>query len=270
MVSSGTILKELHQARFVSDNAAITSIASGAINRSYQLVDGNMRYFVKTFALNEVVNKNRSQLYDMQTSIASLGMTPTPVYLSDNQTFQVDEWCDVITLKHASINRTAWMQCLLSSMLRTHALEMTIPPLLLVDNWRHYLRFLTPESQRALQTSFDYHAALVDSHWARLPLVVCHNDLADFHVSTTGLIFDWEYAGIGAPMYDIASCFDINGFSDNEKNWFLKGYAKERGMEPAILEQESHVFSELVQFTNQLWYAATQARQHDMGTKTEP
>ena len=55
---------------------------------------------------------------------------------------------------------------------------------------------------------------------------LCHNDLLNANFIDDGQIriLDWEYAGMGNPVFDLANFSVHHGFSDEQDRWLLESY----------------------------------------------
>jgi aminoglycoside phosphotransferase (APT) family kinase protein len=62
---------------------------------------------------------------------------------------------------------------------------------------------------------------------AHPPTAFCHNDLAATNILTDGpaaWLIDFEYAGRGAPLLDLASLAGMNGFAESQRRQLLDAY----------------------------------------------
>ncbi|MCJ7452367.1 MAG: choline kinase family protein [Steroidobacteraceae bacterium] len=98
---------------------------------------------------------------------------------------------------------------------------------------------------------------LLDSR--RSPLVPCHNDLHHLNLVDDGdrlWIVDWEYGGVGDPLFDLASLACQHEYTGSERAALLDAYDRGAGMEATMLDAACTVF-DCVQW---LWYLAWAAR----------
>ncbi len=68
--------------------------------------------------------------------------------------------------------------------------------------------------------------------------VLCHNDLLAANFLDDGQdlwLVDWEYAGMGHPMFDLANLATNGGFSEDEEADLLRYYQGEDSVSPRDL-----------------------------------
>jgi thiamine kinase len=93
--------------------------------------------------------------------------------------------------------------------------------------------------------------------------VLCHHDLNPLNLLFDGggrlWLVDWEYAGLGDPVFDLASYASQHGLDARQRARFAASYADAggRAVDPARLAQATWVFD----YVQWLWYlAAAQGR----------
>lgn len=74
----------------------------------------------------------------------------------------------------------------------------------------------------------------IEATLGRRPAVPCHNDLLRANLLSEGeriWLIDWEYAGMGDPMFDLANLSSNHEFEDDENEFLLAAYFGEVGDE---------------------------------------
>jgi len=103
-------------------------------------------------------------------------------------------------------------------------------------------------------------ASAIDLLASRRPrLVPCHNDLHHLNLVDDGdrvWIVDWEYGGLGDPLFDLASLACQHEYTASERAALLDAYGSGAGMEATMLDAACTVF-DCVQW---LWYLVWAAR----------
>lgn len=100
----------------------------------------------------------------------------------------------------------------------------------LIDAMRGYLRTLD-EHGRAPAPAMQQLRARGEEVGQTLALdtkpSLCHNDIHHLNVVDGGQLrlIDWEYAGVGEPMFDLASICVYHGFSREQRADLLRAYA---------------------------------------------
>jgi aminoglycoside phosphotransferase (APT) family kinase protein len=76
------------------------------------------------------------------------------------------------------------------------------------------------------------------------PTVFCHNDLAASNIlvdSAAARLIDFEYAGRGAPLLDLASLAGMNHFAELERRQLLDEYYGASGAVPALRDLDNAI-----------------------------
>lgn len=91
-------------------------------------------------------------------------------------------------------------------------------------------------------------AAILD---ARDDACLCHNDVHCLNIVDDGTLrlIDWEYAGIGAPMFDLASVCVYHEYDSAQRNALLDAYAQPAADSPQLLAQACELFD----YIRRLW-----------------
>nr|WP_268820165.1 phosphotransferase [Paraglaciecola sp. G1-23] len=248
-----------------SGDCQINKIVGGAVNLSYQLVNNKQNYFVKVFISDDMVNIDRRRQFIQQQKLASLGIATKPIYLSSEQTFQVDEWAYGTSLLDVEMPEQQKYQALGKALAKIHGIEnnpeLNLPLLDLPTRWQDYLTKanLALSQSEAVEiegwTNSWYTAQATDN-------CVCHNDLSLQHVlfNSSGIIFDWEYAAFSNRYFDIASCLQINQASSSDEQTLITEYAVLSNIPELEVKSKVNAMKPLVKFTNKIWFAAADSK----------
>ena len=93
----------------------------------------------------------------------------------------------------------------------------------------------------------------------RATLVPCHNDLHHLNLVDDGdrlWIVDWEYGGIGDPLFDLASLACQHEYTTADRELLLDAYGRGEGIGAAALDAACTVFD----YVQWLWYLLWAAR----------
>ncbi|MET0496840.1 MAG: choline kinase family protein [Steroidobacteraceae bacterium] len=92
---------------------------------------------------------------------------------------------------------------------------------------------------------------------------LCHNDVHALNiVDAAGALrlIDWEYAGVGSPLFDLASVCVYHGYSEAQREQLLSSYGRRpSSMEPLSMDALERACG-LFDYVRQLW---TQVRSTD-------
>ncbi|MDU0355585.1 phosphotransferase [Paraglaciecola aquimarina] len=259
------IYAELHASGVFSSNCQLVEIIGGAVNKSYQLIDNQRRYFVKIFSPDELGGIDRRQQFLRQKELAKLGLAPQPCYLSNKHQFQVDDWVEGQSLLDEQVDVAHKYRQLARSLLRIHKLGNTpilnFLPLDLPQKWQEYiaiakLKLSAAEQLNISQWTDIWYSADNANHGSNS--CVCHNDLSLQHVllSPSEVIFDWEYAAFSNRYFDIASSLLVNTASIECEQILLLEYANLSDLPLARVISQVGLMKPLVEFTNKLWFMA--------------
>lgn len=101
-------------------------------------------------------------------------------------------------------------------------------------------------------------------------LVPCHNDLHHLNLVDDGnrlWIVDWEYGGVGDPLFDLASLACQHEYTASERAALLDAYGRGAGMEAAMLEAACTVFDSVQWLWYLVWAARNPAAGHECAAR---
>lgn len=241
----------------LGQNISVKPIRGGAINQSFCVLHNGCRSFLKLFDCRGADLLDRPRLFNQQHALAKLNLAPTPVYLSKNADFQVDQWIDNQCLAQSHLSRIEKCRRLARTLNKIHQTDICLPKLELQRDWRHYVAVsnvsLSKTQQKELQSLLAYWQQACEE-WR----VVCHNDLSLSHVPIEehGVIFDWEYAASNSPYFDIASCCVINQLDEQERDYVIEEYSNIGLLDPQIVSANVTKMLPVVNKTYELWHLA--------------
>lgn len=249
----------------LSAATTIEPLQGGEVNSIYKLSDGNRQYAVKWIGDDGFSGINRFHQFVLQEQLATRGIAPKPVWLSDDERVWVEQW--VHSNNRSPSSREADVVLLAKVLACVHQQPITARPLHLVERWEHYIYKANLNASHAL-----VHEAnrLVETYHLDKPnddlLALCHNDLHRDHVidPDAPVIVDWEYSAMGNRFFDLASCALINQMSDEESTALCLTYAQTAEVDGEWVEQQFIEQSQVVKLTNQLWQAALEATLSDV------
>lgn len=256
-MNPSVILDELMQSGMFQCLPSIEPIAGGAINKSFKVTEQSNQFFLKTFELNHILPINRHVLFKQQKQLADLGIAAKPIYLSQNQHFQVEEWVEHTPLARAPCTIEEKLKHLARVLWQIHQLPVVAEPLDLPNDWSVYLDQAKSPDLKYWQQKISKHKQVwLDTHKTHQAL--CHNDLAFAHISMSEprRVFDWEYAALGNRFFDIAASILVNQLDAASAMTLCKYYAQLADMTYekvyALCQQQAPIVS----LTNDLWYLA--------------
>lgn len=256
-VKQQKIIDELIASQQFGKHISLQPIQGGTVNRSYQLVAQEHRYFLKTFELNHIAPTDRQALFLHQQQLADFHKAARPLYLSKGHDFQVETWTVHTSLKTAQIEYDEKIKALAQTLNEVHQLPTMAVSIDLPKDWLLYLDIAgLGDDKDWLDRIARCKPDWIDTH--KVDQVLCHNDLAMEHVAVgkPSLVFDWEYAALGNRFFDIASCALINKLDAHHTLYLQQQYAHISGLEESYVFEQCQKQFPIVTLTNDLWYLA--------------
>lgn len=233
----------------------VEPLYEGVANQVYKLKSADGIYALKHFCHDHSYGMDRVQEVKVQEQLALQDVAPAVLHFDANRGLLLQPFIDQPDLKHAGMNEGDAIRGLAEALSRVHAVKVSAPMWSLHERLNTYLEALEvydADTTRQFRQRLKRHRAMLDA-WGAHP-VFCHNDLAMHHVFTGNpmLIIDWEYAGFGERLFDIASAILVNRLSSAQSNSLIHAY---EGFTGVSLDRSSlESWGELATITNQLWY----------------
>ncbi|QJR79936.1 phosphotransferase [Alteromonas pelagimontana] len=252
-----SLIKLLTPVLALSDEASMSTLQSGAINKVYRLHDGDRTFAVKWVGDDVFSGINRLHQFVLQEQLAHRHIAPEPLWLSDDGRLWVEEWVEP-NLSISQDNRDK-VQVLANILSTIHRQPITAQPLELTRRWDHYiesagLASVDPLVHEAHALHESLHLDFNDDD----VLTLCHNDLSWGHILNVSgpVIVDWEYGAMGNRYFDLASCCAVNEFSEAESSMLCQHYAQASEIPSEVVFQHYKLQTQVVKVTNRLWQAA--------------
>lgn len=233
-------------------------VQSGMVNTLWRVETSTRRFCFKQQPLSDYNGVNRCDDVKLQCYLAQKNLAPMPRYWNADCTFVLTDWVDAVTLadsRYASqrITRTAEILSMI------HLQQPQLARWSMRCRVNNYLRVLERYDKDAAamhRTALQPMQPLLES-WDTEPGVFCHNDLSFSHIlipvnpDTTVQVVDWEYAGYGHPLFDLASAIEINRLDNVQSEALCAAYADSQRQ--TVLLSEVAFWRALVKLMNALW-----------------
>ncbi|MCY7296658.1 phosphotransferase [Alteromonas sp. a30] len=182
----------------------------------------------------------------------------------------IQKLAEVMALLHSSFTLTA-EPSISTSISNSSLIPKEIKELALISHWHLYLSYIDKRKQ---DDYLDEIHALTPRWQSMEKTTLCHHDFALNHVvinPNQHMVFDWEYAAIGHPAFDVACAIMANNFSSQEAQFLVLAYVKSAHQQGYLINHSEKEIAEqvaaarpLVELTNRLWFDAyhQQLRQH--------
>ena len=209
---------------------SLTPLAGGLTNLSFVATDGTGKYVVRCG--EDIPAHGVFREHERVVSIAAFeaGLSPEPVYVEPG--LMVLRYIDGRTLVEADLRRDLRRIVALLKICHREVgprLKGEAATFQVFDVIRHYVRLLKEGG-----SSFSYDlprylemADTLEAAQAPMPTVFGHNDLLPGNLIDDGRrlwLIDWEYAGFGSALFDLANLAANGGFDDIGDTALLEAY----------------------------------------------
>lgn len=198
----------------------IQPLASGASNQALLLKGDTEAYVFKWLRQNDRFGLDRQAEFALQQQLAERGLAPDVLAL-DPERWVLQSYIDAPSLRTLSDN-SAMLRYAAQALAKVHQQRPQWRGQPLVDKLDYYLRQPSVSSDQRQQWA-NYRDYLTNQTSSP---VLCHFDLAFEHVllSKPLTIIDWEYAGWGDRLTDLASTLIINRLNTHDADEFIEHY----------------------------------------------
>jgi thiamine kinase-like enzyme len=251
--------QRLRELEFFPDPIALELLPGGITNYNYLVRTGPQVYVARLCVERELLGIDRRNEVVCQRAAHACGVAPAVIHHQDG--VLVSEHIPARALTAAEVREPEFIPRLATLLRRLH------------DGWDR----LTGEMLyfSAFQTVQTY-ARTAHALGARLPddidllldearclarriaafvPVLCHNDLLPANILADERrvwLVDWEYAGIGHPLFDLAGVSANCGFSEPLEHLLLAAYRRRRTVDPIDLA-ELHILKAMSLLREALW-----------------
>jgi len=224
----------------------IRALGGGSEPRTFVAVAGSLRYVLR------LPLASLPPLLDLATearamrAAAEAGLAPDVVAVDLDAGLLLTEYVagswtpELVRQPHVSAT-------VVRALRRLHRLDVDLPVYAVARIAASYLAELDRGGARAVSDEREWAEELArrGRHFdaAYPPTAFCHNDLAAANIvgdTVAARFIDFEYAGRGTPLLDLASFAGMNGFAENERQRLLDEYYG-RTAAPALRDLDSAI-----------------------------
>jgi len=238
----------------MSQPREIQQLVSGQSNQTLRLRTDTEDYVLKRWRYEQVFAVDRELEVSIQKQLAQHSIAPEVLDYHVAQGWLLQPYCQAPSLQQVMLSPLIKATVLAEVLSKIHAVRVDVPTWSMAERVEHYLQKLrSVNSALAAQMSEELlpMQPLLDE-WLSYP-VLCHNDLSMNHILMTDPIkvIDWEYSGIGHPLFDIASVITVNQLSDEMALRLITEYEKITHYQ--IDQQRLAQWCEFVEWLNKVW-----------------
>jgi thiamine kinase-like enzyme len=208
--------------------AVIESLAGGITNENYKVTVGAEAYVIRVFGQDaELLLIDRAREAEITALAARIGVGPELVAARLDRGVLVTRFIPGNMVTAAQLRDPGMLREVARTLRKVHAVPDEIGRL---DPFRDVDYYAAEALNRGVQAHQDFHDALVlAGEIAGLvsyaPSGLCHGDLlsANFICSDRGVfVVDWEYAGHGDPLFDLANMSVNHQFTPDDDALLLE------------------------------------------------
>ena len=209
----------------------IEPLAGGITNRNYIVEDAGRRFVVRVCHPLPHLGICRANEVVCQRLAASLGLAPAVRYYQEGTL--VSEYVEGRTLKPENVREPALLKRLAATLRTLHdawdRLEgelIYFSPLQTVRTYAATARRMGASLPDEVDELIEGAVRLAHTLSPFTP-VLCHNDLLAANLLEEGnrlWLVDWEYAGIGNPLFDLANVSSNNDLNAEDDRLLLEAY----------------------------------------------
>lgn len=206
-------------------------LTQGITNESYHLKFTKDEYVIKFFN-HEAIDLGIDHKKEMHimSALESLDVAPVIIYIDLDEEFSIARWIEGDYWTLTDYDDPLKVQQLIDRIRAIHALPCDdLPRVNLIQSIHAYRDKIAPDS--------DYSELLRDDLLQRatatitktdqlMAHVLCHNDLLNSNILVNDDIhfFDWEFAGVNSPMFELAVICQGNQLNQAQQSLLLNGY----------------------------------------------
>lgn len=238
----------------IAQPLSVQSLTSGQSNQTLRLVSATEDYVLKRWRHERLFAVDRELEVAIQKQLAQQSFAPKVLDYDLEQGWLLQPYYRAQSLEQASLSSMDKASVLAETLSRAHSLSLDIPHWSLAERVEHYLQQLRllngALAAQMRQELLPMKSLLKD--WLQYP-VLCHNDLSMNHILMADPIrvIDWEYAGLGHPLFDIASTIKINQLSHDMTARLISDYEKKTRYQ--IDRRRLAQWCEFVDWLNKVW-----------------
>jgi aminoglycoside phosphotransferase (APT) family kinase protein len=213
------------------DKAKIRALGGGLTTRSYLVVAGERRHVLRLPVPGSVAWLDVATEARAMRAAAAADLAPAVIAVDAEAGLLLTDYRTTLWTPDL-VRQPAVVTMIVRSLRALHRLEVDLPVYSVEGFTSTYLAALAAKSVRTLSAEEGRWAVELaqlgtkfDTTYA--PTALCHNDLGAANILIDGAaarLIDFEYAGRGAPLLDLASLAAMNDFNEAQRRQLLDEY----------------------------------------------
>jgi aminoglycoside phosphotransferase (APT) family kinase protein len=257
-----------------AETAEIRALRGGLNSRSYLVVAGERRHVLRLPVASAVAWLDLAAEARAMRAAAAADLAP-PVIAVDVEAgllltdYRAAPWTPELARRPAAVARVAHLLRAL------HRVSVDLPVYSVRWFATTYLAALAGERARPLSAEEARWAGELTTLGEKFdaehpPAAFCHNDLAAANIlgdAAAARLIDFEYAGHGAPLLDLASFAGMNGLAKSQRRQLLDEYYGTASAMPAMRDLNNAI--RLVKLLAYFWGRVAEVRLADARAHTK-
>lgn len=256
------------------ESVQIRALGGGFNARSYLAVGGGRCHVLRLPVEHSVAWLDLAAEARAMSAAAAADLAPAVIAVDVEAGLLLTD-CRMMPLTPELVRQPIMITLIVRLLKRLHRLDVDLP----VYSVDHF----TSTYLSALANSATYGPSAEEQKWAdeltRLgrhfdssyaPTAFCHNDLVAANILVDGAaarLIDFEYAGLGTPLLDLASLAAMNDFAETEKRQLLNEYYGTAAAAPALRDLDNAV--RMVRLLAYFWGRVAERRLAEAHAHTE-
>jgi thiamine kinase-like enzyme len=236
---------------------AIERVSGGISNHNFVVRAGEASYFARMCQPHSILGIDRRNEVVCHELASGLGIAPQLIHHEEG--LLVTRFIDGKTLEPADVRETAMMACLGSLLGKLHgAWDDLTGEILYFCPFQTVRTYARSALRLNASVPTDLGGLLDDLRQLSRRIApfrpsLCHNDLLPANLIDDGArlwLVDWEYAGAGHPLFDLANASANAGLADDQDRVLLEAY---RGHSDQRDLEELRIFKTVSLLREALW-----------------
>ncbi len=230
------------------EKAQIRALGGGVSPRTFLAVAGTQRYVLRLPTASSMALLDLATEAHAMRVAAAADLAPAVVAVDIEAGLLLTEY-RVMPWTNEMVRAPIAISSIARLLRALHALPIELPMIAIESVAARYLAELDADPASPMSTD--------DRRWgdellrlarhqaaAHAPSVFCHNDLVAANILTDGVaarLIDFEYAGRGTPLLDLASLAGMNDFTETQRRLLLAEYYGEPAAAPLVRELDDAI-----------------------------
>lgn len=232
----------------------VQPLTSGQSNQTVRLLTPTQDCVLKRWQHGALFAMDRTLELTIQRRLAQHQLAPQVLDYDFEQGWFLQPYLSAPSLQSVELTPFEKVRAMAKTLATIHDTAIDIPAWSLANRVEHYLgqlREVDAAAAERMQRQLAPFRPLLDA-WLTDP-VLCHNDLSMNHIVMTCpvTVLDWEYAGLGHHLFDLASAIQINQLSGRLSQELIAAYEANRNASVDTVELAQ--WCQFVAWLNKLW-----------------